>query len=163
MCSKGKMNITIPRTNYSPGDTITGSVVLTLKKPVKARELCISLIGEQRVTRTRRRGRSGNRRVSTTTQRTRIYDFKQQLDTEKEYTRGGEYDFEIKIPADLLNTQSQEQVPGGTLGQGLKIARTAASMAGVLPRSHIKWYLSAKLDIPRWFDVNKKADITISV
>jgi hypothetical protein len=44
---KGKINITIQKTNYAPGDTISGNVALTLKKPVKAKEVSISLIGEE--------------------------------------------------------------------------------------------------------------------
>jgi len=47
MFGKGKVDIIIPKTNFSPGDAISGNVVLTLKKPVKAREVNISLIGEQ--------------------------------------------------------------------------------------------------------------------
>ena len=44
---KGKINITIQKTNYAPGDTISGNAALTLKKPVKAKEVSISLIGEE--------------------------------------------------------------------------------------------------------------------
>jgi hypothetical protein len=44
---KGKINISIQKTYYAPGDLISGNVALTLKKPVKAREVSISLIGEE--------------------------------------------------------------------------------------------------------------------
>lgn len=49
---KGKINMTVQKTNYAPGDTISGNVALTLKNPVQAREVSISLIGEQLMTRT---------------------------------------------------------------------------------------------------------------
>jgi hypothetical protein len=118
----------------------------------------------------------------------RIYDFKQQLDGEKEYSQGGEYRFEIKIPADILGVGPQTLE--GKLGQTLKVAQTASAIAGLTPLQETpeqegkqnrglevaktmaagmglirlqrtKWYLSAKLDIPRGLDISKKVDITI--
>jgi len=159
MFGKGKINIVIPKAHFVPGDTISGSVALMLKKPVKAREVSISLIGEQKTT--QRKGMTGNQNMSTTTQRTRIYDFKQQLDSEKEYSQGQEYQFEIKVPADILNAKSQMPELGGKLGQGLKIAQAAAAMTGAIPLQQTKWYLLAKLDIPGGLDIKKKADVTI--
>ena len=99
--------------------------------------------------------------MSTTTKTVRIYDFKQQLDSEKEYSQGGEYRFEIKIPADTLSMQPQISEMEGRLGQVLKVAQTAATMTGAIPFRRIKWYLLAKLDVPGGFDVSKKVDITI--
>jgi len=159
MFGKGKINIAVQRTNYAPGDTISGKVALTLKKPVKAREVSISLIGEQKNTRVG--GMTGNKEMSTTTQRIRIYDFKQQLDSEKEYSQGQEYRFEIKIPADILSTRPQMPELEGKLGQGLKIAQAAAAMTGAIPFQRTKWYLLAKLDIPGGLDIKKTADVTI--
>ena len=162
MFGKGKINILIPKTHYAPGDIISGSVQLSLKKPVKAREVCISLIGEHKVTSTRHRSMSsGDSGVSTRTSTRRIYDFKQQLDTEKEYSQSLEYPFEIKIPADITNAAPQMPEVEGALGQGLKIAKAAAAMTGTIPFQRIKWYLSAKIDIPGGLDVNKKTDIII--
>ena len=159
MFGKGKINIVIPKAHFVPGDTISGSVALMLKKPVKAREVSISLIGEQKTT--QRKGMIGNQNMSTTTKRMRIYDFKQQLDGEKEYGQGQEYRFEIKIPADILNAKLQMPELGGKLGQGLKVAQAAAVMTGTIPFRQTKWYLLARLDIPGGLDIKKKADITI--
>jgi hypothetical protein len=89
----------------------------------------------------------------------RIYDFKQQLDSEKEYSQGGEYHFEIKIPADILGMGPQ--TPEGKLGQVLKVAQTVATMTGTISRRRLQWYLLAKLDIPGGLDISKKVDITI--
>jgi hypothetical protein len=170
--SKGKIDISIQKTNYAPGDTISGNVALTLKMPVEAREMSISLIGEQLITHTQdisrrgivmggegmsggimrpmmssRRGSEGitigtRSQKSTMTERVHVYDFKQQLDSEKEYSGGQEYYFfEMKIPADILSMRPQ--------------------MTGAAPSSPIKWYLLAKLDIPRGLDISKKVDITI--
>ena len=163
MFGKGKINISIQRTNYAPGDIISGDVALTLKKPVKAREVSISLIGEHRTTQTTPRiggtMGGGGMSTSTTMNTVRIYDFKQQLDSEKEYSQGGEYRFEIKIPTDILGMRPQ--TPEGKLGQVLKVAQTAAAITGAIPRRRLQWYLSAKLDIPGGMDISKKVDITI--
>jgi hypothetical protein len=163
--SKGKINIAIQKTYYTPGDIISGDVSLSLKKPVKAREVSISLIGEHKTTQTTPRvGGSmggGGMSMSTTTKTVRIYDFKQQLDSEKEYSQGREYHFEIKIPADTMSMRPQMTEQEGKLGQVLKVAQTAAAMTGAIPFQRIKWYLLAKLDIPGGLDISKKVDITI--
>jgi len=163
MFGKGKINIALQKTHYAPGDVISGDVALTLKKPVKAREVSISLIGEHKATQT---GLGvggpmggGGISMSTTTKTVRIYDFKQQLDSEKEYSQGREYHFEMKIPADTMSMRPL--MPEGKLGQVLNVAQTAAAMTGAIPFQRIKWYLLAKLGIPGGLDVSKKVDITI--
>ena len=152
MFGKGRIDITIPRTHYAPGEIVSGNVALTLKKPVKAREVSISLIGEQTTTR-------GGKERSTTTER--IYDFKMQLDSEREYSQRGEYRFEIKIPADILSMKPKMPELEGTAGQVLKMAQAAATMTGVILLQRTKWYLLAKLDVPGGIDVKKNVDITI--
>lgn len=165
MFGKGKINIAIQKTYYAPGDIISGDVALTLKKPVKAREVSISLIGEHKTTQTTPRvggaTGGGGMSMSTTTKTVRIYDFKQQLDGEKEYSQGREYRFEIKIPADTLSMRPQMPEQEGKLGQVLKVAQTAAAMTGAIPFQRIKWYLLAKLDVPGGLDISKKVDIAI--
>jgi hypothetical protein len=163
MFGKGKINVTIQKTHYAPGDIISGNVSLTLKKPVKAREVNISLIGEHKSTQTAPQFGGtmggGGMSMSTTTKTVRIYDFKQQLDSEKEYSQGREYHFEMKIPADTMSMRPL--MPEGKLGQVLNVAQTAAAMTGAIPFQRIKWYLLAKLDIPGGLDISKKVDITI--
>jgi hypothetical protein len=163
MFGKGKINVTIQKNHYAPGDVISGNVSLTLKKPVKAREVNISLIGEHKSTQTAPQFGGpmgdGGMSMSTTTKTVRIYDFKQQLDSEKEYSQGREYHFEMKIPADTMSMRPL--MPEGKLGQVLNVAQTAAAMTGAIPFQRIKWYLLAKLDIPGGLDISKKVDITI--
>lgn len=165
MFSKGKIDITIQKNHYAPGDIISGNVSLTLKKRVKAREVSISLIGEHKTTQTTTGVGGpmggGGMSMSTTTKTVRIYDFKQQLDSEKEYNQGREYHFEIKIPADTLSMRPLTSEVESKLGQVLKVAQTAAAMTGAIPFQRIKWYLLAKLDVPGGLDINKKVDITI--
>ena len=138
---------------------ISGKISLKLKKPVKARGINISLIGERKTTQTK--GMMGNQGMSASTQRVRIYDFKQQLDTEKEYSQGQEYSFEMKIPGDILSVKPQIPEFEGKLGQGLKIAQAAATMTGIIPLQQTRWYLLANLDITGGMDIKGKADIII--
>jgi len=161
MFGRGKVNVAIQKTHYDPGDIITGDVLLDLKKPVRAREVSISLIGERIVAQTKVGMGSGQASMSTQQQRTRVYDFKQRLDGEKEYGPGQEYHFEMKIPADILSASPGTQEVEGRLGQAMKVAQTAAALTGRLPSQRVKWYLLAKLDVPRGLDISKKVDVTI--
>jgi hypothetical protein len=164
--SKGKLDITIEKLHYAPGDTISGNVALTLKKPVNARELSISLIGEQFMTTSRQEksgwgitgGEIGWRSTSSSqVESVHIYDFKQRLASEREYSEGREYRFEIKIPADIPQMPKRE----ANSGEAGKVAQTVAVVMGLSRSSPVEWYLLAKLDIPGGLDVSKKVDITI--
>ncbi|MGB6873109.1 MAG: hypothetical protein WBE46_03035 [Dehalococcoidia bacterium] len=169
--SKGKIDIAIQKFNYALGDTISGSVALTLKKPVKARKVNISLIGEQLITNTQdtsrkgilmggggmgegimrpmmseRRGSEGitigaRREQSTMTERVCIYDFKLPLDGEKEYSEGRESYF------------FEMKIPADILSVRPQMTSPIKSPS--------KWYLLAKLDVPGGLDISKKVDITI--
>jgi hypothetical protein len=163
--SKGRISISVQKTSYAPGDVISGSVVLTLKAPVKAREVSISLIGEQWVVSRYEQSSRGislegigrSRSTSATKQKKRIYDFKQSLDSEKEYTDEREYRFEIKIPADIPHMPGSE----GEVRRASKIAQAVATVTDFTRSSPIRWYLLAKLDIPRGLDISKKVEIAI--
>jgi len=149
MFDKGKIEVAIAKTHFAPGDTISGKVTLTIKKPVAAKELGVWLIGER--TTTSGGGLAGGDRK---TEKQRVYNFKVSLDGEKEYDKGGEYPFEIKIPADILNIGGPQL--GGAAGQAIKIAQVVTGGG-----SSTRWHLQAKLDIPRGIDVKKDVDITI--
>jgi hypothetical protein len=153
--SKGKANIIIAKSNFSPGETITGTASLVVDKPVLASEFGVSLIGEKKVT-VRRRNNNGQ--YTTETDTTRIYDFKQQLDGEREYSGAKEYNFAIKIPADILAGLQPTNV-GGASGALFQFAQAATGLMGNAPRYN--WYLQATLNIPKSLDVNKKTDITL--
>ena len=153
--SKGKVNIIIAKSNFYPGETIAGTATLVVDKPALAKEFSVSLIGESKTT-VRRRNAKGE--YTTETETTRIYDFKQQLDGEREYSGSKEYSFVIKIPEDIL-AGLQPPTAGGAGGVLLQFAQTAANWMGSAPRYN--WYLQATLDIPKSLDVNKKTDITI--
>jgi len=185
---KGKINISIQRTSYAPGDTISGDVALTLKKPVEAMGVSIFLLGEEITS-----GGGGIlemilRRGSVTVkqQRRRIYDCKKILDGEKEYNGGREYHFEIKIPADIpqmpkpegrpsqvqnvaktataimgLTPIQETPEPEGKQNRWLKVTKKIAAELGLITLQRMKWYLLAKFDIPHGLDIKKRVEVTI--
>ena len=158
MFGRGKIDISIQKTSYAPGDTICGSIDLTLKKAVRAREMTMSLIGEYMTTQTRRLVQEPGFRMGLSTgsvsrrwlmsepmrksapkydsmrdtKTVRICPFKEQLDGEGEYCESRRYHFEIKIPAETPTS------------------------------SVVKWHLLAELDVRHGLDVTKKVRITIA-
>jgi sporulation-control protein spo0M len=159
MFGRGKIEIEIQKMRYVPGDTISGAVTLTLNKPLKAREMTLSLIGEYKTIVTdrvigpvplQRKGNVGSlgvggrmlqsdevRKIAPihyyerSTKNVQIYGFKEQLDGEIEYNQTRRYQFQIKITADMPTS------------------------------SVVNWYLLAKLDIPHGRDITQKTPITI--
>ena len=157
MLSKGKIDVAVSRMHYYPGDTVSGSIRLALKKPVKARGVSVSLIGDEWATRRRIGIAAGGPTIDINVRR--VYDFRLDLDDEeKEYGPGQTYPFEIRVPDDLLGEGSRTSELAGRLGQ---MGQTAAELTGVMPQQRIWWYLLAKLDIPRRRDVKKKVGISI--
>ncbi len=151
--SKGKIEIVLSNYNYSPGDTINGKLNLIIKKPIKADELNIRLVGK-RIDKNYRSGFNTTRNSRTSTSSTSyIYDFKQPIEGAKEYQPGQElsYDFQIKIPKNLLTTPEITGVMGALAG-------TAQLLSGV--RTMIKWYLIGSLEISG-VNISKKVQINI--
>jgi hypothetical protein len=154
---KGKIEIEIPKFGFSPGETITGKVIMDLKKNVKARGIKINLLREER----RTRNYSGNNRRNSnfgnntrTDYSTRI-EFSYPLDGEKEYSPTHyEYPFEIKLPENMLAGAPSLE---GAAGMAVKSAQILMGMS-----SGTKWYLYANLDVPWGFDVKKKVNINIA-
>lgn len=157
--SKGKIEILTPKVNYAPGETISGTVQLNMKKTSKARDLNIYLMGVTKVKqRSTRRDSDGNRRDVTSTKDVSVYSFEIQLDGEKEYSGESEYPFEMTAPTDArqggLATTPVE-------GAVMRVLQTAATFINDNPNYPVKWYLFSKLDFPGGFDVKKKKDIGI--
>jgi len=154
MFSMGKISVAISRMHYSPGDTVSGSICLVLKKPVKARGVSVSMIGDERTTRRRIGMAAGGPTIDVNVRR--VYDFKLDLDDEeKEYVSSQTYPFEIRVPDTLPGKGSRTSDLARGLGQ------TAAEITGVMPQQSLSWYLLAKLDIPRRMDIKKKVYISI--
>lgn len=148
-----KITFTLEKYDYKPGEKITGTLKLNLKKPVTARKLEISLSGKRKTTRHTSKG--------TQTHYENVYDFSVPLGGEQEYHQG-QYNFEIPIPSDILNEKNLLQKSQEQLEEKLGAAGTFISAVAMGGRSRISWSVKAQLDVPMKFDVKKSQDIVIS-
>ncbi len=139
---KGKIEVSLEKYNFSPGEIIKGKISLKLKKPTRAKALKVGLVGEKKTTQ--------YRTSSSSQSKTHFFDFEMPLDGEKEYLEG-DYNFEIKIPANVLQVQ-----PGGAVGD---IVKGIQLLSGKDVK--ISWHVIAKLDIPSGIDVSKKVQVNI--
>jgi hypothetical protein len=74
-----------------------------------------------------------------------------QLDGEKDYFQG-EYIFELKVPGNI----TQPSTPQGVAGDVIKAIQILSAR-----ESDVRWYVTAKLDIPMRLDVDTRVKINI--
>jgi len=147
-----KITFTLDKYDYKPGDKITGSVKLNLKKSTSARKLEIALIGKRKTTSRTSKGTQTNYEV--------VYNFSVPLGGEQEY-QDGQYNFSIPIPDDILHEKSQRQRAQEQLEEKLGAAGTFISAVAMGGRSRINWSVKAQLDVPMKLDIKKSQDIVI--
>ena len=153
----GKIEVSIPKKNFTPGEEINGTLLLTMKKPAKARGLFIKIFAEQRFREIRNQGGNQN---STEVIRV-IYSFQQGLDSEKEYpvtSTPTAYPFTLVVPS---GTNASTTTPTSPLGN-LQISMggfTLGSAAG--PIGPPQWYLEGFLDLPLALDLKTKIALNI--
>jgi len=150
---KGKIDISLEKFNFSPGEIIKGKVIIDLKKPIKAKGLKIGFYGIKII---RERVTTAKGTPTTKTRKEFIHKFEIPLDGEKEYLKG-EYPIEIKIPE---NIPAQPKIPKeGILSVLIKGTKVLSEAMGVSFR--IQWCLEATLEIPMAFDMKKKVFVNI--
>ncbi|MFH1424770.1 MAG: hypothetical protein ABIG20_03750 [archaeon] len=150
---KGKLDVSLENVNFSPGDTIAGTVKLELKKPVKARKLVVAFIGEKTVSQASVSIGMGSSRHKPQNRKICIHKFEMTLDGEKDYTMG-EYPFQIAVPSDLLSRNPQVE---GALGSVVKAVQVLGG-----GYSRVNWFVTAYLDVPFGVNVSKTVQVNIS-
>jgi hypothetical protein len=144
---KGNIVLNLNKYNISPGDVVSGTLTLNLKKSLKAKELVIRLIAYEVRRRLTTKGGSSSS--------TKIYDVKIPLDGEKEYLPSSQplvYNFSITIPKSV---GSINEVANNSFGSAIK---TVQLFSGV--NNTVTWYLEGRLSIP-WFDIKKRIQLNI--
>ncbi|MEE9525537.1 MAG: hypothetical protein V3V78_02920 [Candidatus Woesearchaeota archaeon] len=140
---KGKIEIKLDKYEFVPGDTISGTLVLKLKKPLEANELTIGIEGYQKTV----QGYGNSRNYRTT----KVFDFEKPLDGAKGYsTQPQEYKFTLKIPSSVATGKIE-----GALGGVVKAAQLLTQT-----RSRIDWRVVGRLKV-KGFDVSKKVKINV--
>jgi len=143
---RGTIKLSLPRTTFNPGDSITGSFELHTKKAIQGNKLILSLIGVQ-VTKTYEDGK-------TRTRSREIYRDENIVEEAKAYPAGitATYNFEIDTP----NIKSPEFL-NSTVGQALTAAFRLLSDRS----TRIKWKIEARLDA-RGIDLSTAKSISIN-
>lgn len=155
---KEQITLELEKYDYTPGESIKGTVKVNLKKPVKGRKLYVELIGRQVQ---RQSGISvanvamGNARAGGKSSYRIVYRFDMPLDGEKTY-HSGDYPFEIKIPADILQSTTTPAAEGKLGG----VIKAAQMLGGISTRTD--WIVQTQLDVPMKLDVKKDQKIVIS-
>lgn len=148
----GKVEVSLDRVVFKPGDVIRGRMTFTLKEPTPARRLAVGLYGRQRVVTS---GMSnGTRTVGHRVDD--VFRFEQQLGGEDLYT-SGERSFEIVVPSYVLRGARGVEPPEGALGDVLR-AITFLSPNKQFP---VEWEIRAFVDLP--FKINPKAAMSITI
>jgi len=146
---KKEIEIFLEKYNYSPGEFISGKISIKLSKPIHAKKLKVALIGEKITVMTEK---DSNRKTNTTEEKTYVYNFQISLDGEKEYTEG-EYEFQIKIPQNILQGVSLPKIGIEDMINSMQLPSSYQSMTN--------WYVVANLDVPMGFDISHKIQINI--
>ena len=149
--SKGDLHLTLNKRQFSPGETVEGTVRLELNKAIEATALRVRLYATKR-TKTRRTSDSGTK----TSSRSEIfYDFTIDLDGEREYlpSETNEYPFQITIPKHL----ESQGLPDNMLGDLVKVMQFFSQSS-----IRIEWNVKAFLDIPWSIDISETVDINVA-
>ena len=149
----GKIELKLPKTSYAGGESIDGTLLLTIKKPVKARGLYARLYAHQEY---REQYISGGKPEMRNVNQ-QIYSFQQPLDTEKEYAvcEATPYPFKLVMPP-MDNSLSGAPNPLGNLSisvGGFQLGGGAGPVG--LPI----WEVEGFLDIPFAVDVKAKVSV----
>jgi len=139
---RGNIKILLNKTQFAPGEEVIGKATLTLKKPTEAKFLRVGLIG---VRKTREYSGRGS-----TTRNQKVFEFYQDIDTNKVYSGVKDYPFSIKIPSNII---AKLDNPIGKAILGVVSALTGVS-------NQVKWYIVSELEISG-FNISKKVQINI--
>lgn len=146
----GNMKISLPKYNYKPGENITGTLSIKLKKPVEGKLLQIGLIG---VAKNTRFSKNAEGHAQSSSKYATVYSFHNKLDKEKTYIPGDlNYNFNILIPSNILAESAINKGVAGTL------VKSAQILSGNI--TNIKWYVTADFDIP---GLNMKKRVQINI
>jgi hypothetical protein len=160
-----RLEITLDKTVYSPGETINGKVFLRLKKPIQARSLKAMFVGEKIIS--RYSGRRGGRSEQ-------YFPFVKEeavLDGEIEYYEK-EYSFLLRIPDDVFNRaehwgEGVAMVGNKTVQLGEKTAAMQVAAKhfleniGVVGQGRNSWYVAVELDVFHGMNLRNEVQINI--
>lgn len=146
---KGKITININNYNFSPGDTIEGTVNLKLRKPLQAKSLCVYLIGETIINNKKTLGKYNQYNKK------KVFEFKQQIGGEQLYQRESIHNFQIKIPQNIIPQPTGDK----SIDALIKLGQVLDEVTSGNFRT-IEWFLISELEIPG-INISKKIQVNI--
>ena len=144
------MKISLKTSSFHPGDTISGTLILTTKHPVKARSLEARVYGYKEVWKQDPMHPTERKMMRET-----IFDSPETLDTEREYI-SKEYPFSIPLPASLYGGEMPKL--DGALGAAVGVA---SSVMKGRRAANVRWFVEGKLDIPGGRDISARVRIIV--
>jgi hypothetical protein len=152
----GAIRLELPKTIYTAGEAVEGTLLLGICRPVPARGLFAILSAQQQFYRgADPDGKDGLCMVKRT-----VYHYQQQLDGEKEYEKTAKpaaYPFRLVLPPVAGSIQETRDAASGSAA----ITGGIWSMDGPVPFGPPEWSVEGYLDLPLAFDVKTKVSIGV--
>jgi hypothetical protein len=152
----GTIRLTLPKTTYTIGEAVEGTLLLSVSRPVQARGLFAILAAEQEFYRWADPvGKNGLRTVTR-----KVYHYQHQLDGEREYEKTIEaaaYPFRLMLPTCVGFTQDLRDPANGSA----TITGSVLTMDGSVPSGLPKWSVEGYFDLPLAFDVKEKILLSV--
>ncbi len=146
-----QMKIEIDKINFSPGENISGKLILSLDRPIKADSLTISFVAEKKIM-----SGSGDNKS------TRIYDVykSEKMIDEQEYCKNT-YVFDFLIPPNIIFMVNNFELVEPSYLKLKEYAKKYPWFANTY-REYDSFFIRAKFDISLGLDISNKTEITIS-
>ncbi|MFA6399161.1 MAG: hypothetical protein WCW44_02235, partial [archaeon] len=129
--STGSVSVTLPKTSFAEGETVSGKMVIQLKKEIETSSSTVKLIAEI----TKKVYRNGNRTSETST----IFSIENPIIIQQNYPIGQrEVDFTIIIPLDAHSKGKLDASGFGAVGQAINFIQDVT-----MPKP--RWYIEVNL------------------
>ena len=153
---KGKIELTLTKGGYAPGETIQGNLILTSKKDLEGTRLFVALVGYEEV---KRRYRDSEGNSKSETKRHEIYRDELDLEGAGPVIAGASqsYPFQLNTPP-VANTQLAGE--GGDSMIGKAAGALISAIGDTVDRRKI-WEVQARYDL-KGIDLKTKKKVTVS-
>lgn len=153
---KGKIELTLTKGGYAPGETIQGDLLLTTKKDLEGNRLFVALVGYEEV---KRRYRDSDGNSKTETKKHEIYRDELDLEGADPVVAGSSqtYPFQLNTPP-ASNTQMADGLGDSMIG---KAAGALISAIGDTVDRRKLWEVQARYDL-KGIDLKTKQKVTVS-
>jgi hypothetical protein len=151
----GTIRLEMPKTRYTAGNAIEGTLLLSVSRPVMARGLFAILSAQQQFSK-----QPGLRENGLHVVPRKVYHYQQQLDGEREYQKTAEpaaYPFRLKLPPIAGFMQDTPDPASGSAA----VTGSVGSSDGSVPFGPPEWSVEGFLDLPLAFGVRETVRLSV--